>query len=297
LEQNLGRELYRRGWAQGALFTPVAVSVAFDPAKPLSKLARAAAKQGAVEITLAKDTVHGVASGISASTKQMVLISQACDIVRPLNEEPNVFAMPVFQTENARIVGPAARNSTRYFLLDAGRGLIADAATIAVIEKPLLESLTPEVGISTDAQRRRFCRWLARRFRRPTLDDGVVAAIVKPILENLRALQAEGRLDMELLDQILEVRVRVASFTIPYAFDLLLMVEERDLQAMEVRLAPLLGEMRSWFRSEAATLRAWYARCYADVSVADYEVSDQIYLDEYSYKEGSIRGLVAPEPG
>jgi hypothetical protein len=297
LEQNLGRELYRRGWTQGVLFAPVAVSIAFDPAKALSKLARAAAKKGAVEIALPKGVAHGVASGIAASTERMVLVSQTCDIVRPLNEEPNVFAMPVFKTENTRILGPAARNSTRYFLLDASRGLIVDATTVAVIEKPLLEALTPEVGISTDDQRRRFGRWLARRFRRPALEDDLVAAIVKPILENLRALQAEGRLDMELLDQILEARIHMASSTLPYAFDLLFMVEVGDLQAMELRLAPLVGEMRSWFRPEAASLRTWYARCYADISVADYEASDQIYLDEYSYRGGSIRGLIAPEPG
>ena len=45
--QDVGRTLYRAGWAQGVLLNPLAVSVAFAPAQPVSKIAKAAVGRGA----------------------------------------------------------------------------------------------------------------------------------------------------------------------------------------------------------------------------------------------------------
>jgi len=294
--QDVGRTLYRAGWAQGVLLNPLAVSVAFAPAQPVSKIAKAAVGRGAPDVSVKLAQPHGIASGIAASTERLVVISQACDIVKSPNDEPNVLAMPVFKTENQRIIGPASRNSSRYYLLDAGRGFVVDASAVAVIEKPLLTTMTPEVGAQTEDDRKRFGRWLARRFNRPAIDDAIVVAIVKPILENMRSLQATGNLNLDLFDRILEVRLRVENDSLPFTFDLLFMVEPVASAEFELLMAPLLGQMRSWFQPELSKLRAWYTRSYEDVSVADYLASDQLYLDEYSYDGGTIRGLIAPEP-
>ncbi|HTV72112.1 MAG TPA: hypothetical protein VME66_00170 [Candidatus Acidoferrales bacterium] len=296
MPQDIGRSLYEAGWVQGKLFSPLAASVVFAPGDPISKLARSAAARAQADHTLLHPVTHGVAYGIPTSTERLVVVSQACDIAKPPSVEPNVLAMPVFKTENVRILGPAARNSSRYFLLDAGRGYVVDAISIIVIEKPLLMTLTPEVGAQTSDEQKRFARWLARRFNRPAIADDIVVAIVKPILENLRSCQAQGALDMDLVDRISEVRLLVANDRLPFTFDLLFMVEENDIQTMELALAPLLGEMRGWFTPELAVLRAWYARSYADVSVADYFAAEQLYLDEYSYDGVTLHGLVAPDP-
>jgi len=296
MSQDVGRTLYRAGWTQGVLLNPIAVSVAFAPDQPVSKIAKAAIGRGAPDASLKLGHPHGIASGVAASTERLVVVSQACDIVKSPNDEPNILAMPVFKTENQRIIGPASRNSSRYYLLDAGRGFIVDASAVAVIEKPLLMTMTPEVGALTEDDRKRFGRWLARRFNRPAIDDDVVVAIVKPILENMRALQAAGNLDPELFDQIAEVRLLVENDSLPFTFDLLFMVEAIGSAEFELLLAPLLGQMRSWFQPELSILRAWYTRTYEDVSVADYLASEQLYLDEYSYEGGTIRGLIAPEP-
>jgi len=297
MEQDIGRKLYADGWSQGVLLNPVAVSIVFAPDDPVSKLARAAAAKPGPDTTISRGAAHGVAFGIPKSTERLIIISQACDIVKPLNDEPNIFAMPVFRTDNVRILGPAARNSSRYFLLDGSRGYVVDATVSVVIEKPLLTTLKPEVGVTTEEDRKRFARWLARRVNRPAISDDVVAAIVKPMLENLRSMQNRGTLDMEILDRISEVRLRVANESLPFHFDLLFIVDNVDTAAMELALAPLIGAMRGWFNPELAILQSWYARSYAEVSVADYLASEQLYLDEYSYEGGTIRGLIAPDPG
>ncbi len=295
MSQDIGRKLHEKGWTQGALLNTLAISIVFAPDRPVSKLARAAARKAEPDTRLSPSVPHGVAFGIPSSTIRLVVISQACDIVKPLNEEPNVFAMPVFRTDNVKILGPAARNSSRYFLLDPDRGYVVDATSCVVIEKPLLETLSPEVGATTHDARRRFARWITRRFNRPALPDDVVAVIVRPILENLRILQAQGALDMGLLDQIAEVRLHVTNDSMPFTFDLLFLVDNPG-EGFEVALAPLLGEMRSWFTPPLAALRNWYALGYGDISVADYLESEQLYLDQYSYEGGTIHGLVAPDP-
>lgn len=295
MHQDLGRKLYANGWTQGVLLDPVAISVVFAPAHPVSKLAKAALRKTAPDTSLPSAIPYGVAYGVPSSTIRLVIISQPCDIVKPLNDEPNILAMPVFRTDNVKILGPAAANSSRYFLLDASRGYVVDGTTCSVIEKPVLEPLTPEVGVGTDDLRRRFARWLARRFNRPALPDDVVAAIVKPLLENLRVLQEQGKLDLELLDRVLEVRVRVANPSLPFSFDLLFIVEEPD-DTLELRLAAFMGDVRKWFIPEVAVLNHWHALAYGEISVADYLAAEQIYLDEYTYRGGTIRGLVAPDP-
>ncbi|MGH7755025.1 MAG: hypothetical protein ACREM8_01920 [Vulcanimicrobiaceae bacterium] len=294
MNRDIGRELYANGWTQGVLFDPVALSVAFAPENPVSKLARAAAKKRLAADTGSADS-HGIVSGIPPSTEHLVVVSQACDIVKPADVEPNVIAMPVFRTNNVRITGPAARNSSRYFLLDDSRGFVVDATLCAVIEKPLLATFTPEAGVTTDMTRRRFARWLARRFNRPTIPDDVVAAVVKPLLDNLRTMQRQGSLDIGMLDRVAEVRLRVANANLPYAFELLFIVDAAETREMDLALAPLLGEMSSWFVPEAAVLRAWYARALSDISVSDYLDSETLNLDEYSYAGGTIRGLTPPD--
>jgi hypothetical protein len=91
------------------------------------------------------------------------------------------------------------------------------------------------------------------------------------------------------------VRVRVANASLPFRFDLLFIVQEPD-DTIELRLAAFMGDVRKWFIPDAAVLNHWHALAYSEISVADYLAAEQIYLDEYTYRGGTIRGLVAPDP-
>lgn len=294
MDENIGRELHGKGWDQGVLFPPLSEAINFDPAAPVSKLAKAAARTPPGHKAAFGGVAHGVAYGPRPKTKYFLLITQACDLVKPLSVEPNVLAMPVFATTNEKILEVAARNSVRYFLVDAARDLIADALTCMVVEKPLLTKLTPEVGVATAEERRRLGQWVARRFNRPAIPDPMVEAIAKPILTNLRTKQQNGTLDEALLARVVEVRLCVLNDTLPYRFQLLFIVDEADVAQAELDLAPLVGELRAWFSPASATLEGWYARSYGDISVADYLDYDQLDLVEYSYDGRLIVGLLPP---
>lgn len=294
MDENIGRALYEKGWDQGVLFSALSEAVNFDPDAPVSKLAKAASKTAPERKTASGGIAHGVAYGPRPKVNRLLLITQACDLVKQLSVEPNVFAMPVFATTNEKILEVAVRNSVRYFLVDAARNLVADASTCIVVEKPLLAKLTPEVGVKTSDERRRLAQWIARRFNRPAIPDPVVAAIVKPILTNLRAKQEAGTLDEALLARVLEVRLRVLNDALPYRFELLFIVEEGTVAQAEFELAPFLGEMRTWFSAASAILETWYARSYGDISVADYLDYDQLDLVEYSYEGQLVVGLFPP---
>jgi hypothetical protein len=181
-------------------------------------------------------------------------------------------------------------------LINKSRGLVADATIFITIEKPVLLQFQPEVGLTTEAERKRFSRWVAQRLHRPAFPDAVVATILKPILENLREMQKNETLDVSLMNRISEIRLFVNNDSIPFHFDLLFMIDEDEsISAVEIELAPMIGEMRKWFLPSSANLRNWFARSYNDISVTDYLAHEKISLDEYSYNGTTVQGLLSPD--
>src|SRR5947209_4829054 len=147
-DSKLGEHLYNSGWRQGVLLPSLPWSVIYRSEDPLSKIAKTAKRQAEhLDISaLAGLPLHGigVASGITRREDYLVIASQDCDIVRSLSEEPNIIALRAFTTDNSNILRYADSNSTRYFLLDPNRGLVAESSMMTLIEKPVLVNFTPE---------------------------------------------------------------------------------------------------------------------------------------------------------
>ncbi len=295
-DNKLGEYLYNSGWRQGVLLPPLPWSVIYRSDDPLSKIARTAKRQAEqVNISAATDLpLHdiGIASGITRKEDRMVIASQDCDIVRSLNEEPNIVAMRAFTTENSNILKYADSNSSHYFLLDRGRGLVTESTVMVLIEKPVLLNFTPEPGAIDSATQERFARWIAHHFDRPAFHDDVVGAVIKPILENLSQMQKNGDSGLEALDTVKEMRLAKIVGKPPFEVRLLFIIPQTGLSDNGVALAHLVSRMRTWFNPLAARLVAWDARHLYEISVGDYLDTQQIYLEQYTYKGQVIQGLL-----
>ncbi len=297
-DNKLGVHLYSSGWRQGTLLPSLPWSVIYRRDDPLSKIAKAVERQPKqVNISTATE-LHlqgtGIASGITRKEDYLVIASQDCDLVRNPGEEPNIMALRAFITENSSILRYADSNSSHYFLLDRKRGLVAESSFIVPIEKPVLLNFTPEPGACDSATQERFARWLAHRFDRPAFDDDVVGAVIKPILDNLFQMQKDADPDLDVLDNVKELRLAKIFGKPPFDVRLLFIIPEDGLPDDGVALAHLISRMRTWFNPLAARLIAWDTRHLYEISVGDYLDTQQIYLEHYTYQGQVIRGLFPP---
>jgi hypothetical protein len=295
-ENKLGEHLYNSGWRQGVLLPALPWSVVYRSDDPLNKIAKTAQRQAKQVGVLATAELPlqgiGVASGITRREDYLVIASQDCDIVRSLNEEPNIVTLRAFITDNSSILRYADSNSSRYFLLDRRRGLVAESSFMSLIEKPVLLNFTPEPGARDGATQERFARWVAHRFDRPAFDDNVVGAVIKPLLDNLSQMQKGNDPDLDALDNVREVRLAKIVGSPPFDVRLLFIIPEDGLPDGGVALARLVVRIRTWFNPLAARLVAWDARHLYEVTVGDYLDTQQIYLEQYTYRGQVIRGLL-----
>jgi len=296
----LGEQLYHSGWRQGVLLPPLPWSVIYRSDEPLNKIARTAAKRHTEQRDIAAVTglpLQGIsiASGITRREDYLVIASQDCNIVRSLSEEPNIIALRAFTTDNSNILRYADSNSTRYFLLDPNRGLVAESSMMTLIEKPVLVNFTPEKGAVDDSTQERFARWIAHHFDRPAFSDDIVGAVIKPILDNLSQMQKENDPDLDALNNVKEVRLAKIIGGPPFDLRLLFITSEVGLPEGGIALARLVARMRKWFNPLAARLVAWDALHLYQISVGDYLNTQQIYLEQYTYRGQIIQGLL-PTP-
>ncbi|GAC1648928.1 MAG: hypothetical protein NVS4B9_40210 [Ktedonobacteraceae bacterium] len=295
-DNKLGEDLYNAGCRQGALLPPLPWSVIYRSDDPLSKIARTAKRQAGQGNTLAAVDLPlqgiGIASGITRREDYLVIASQDCDLIRNVSEEPNIMAMRAFITDNSSILRYADSNSSRYFLLDRKRGLVAESSLMVLIEKPVLLNFTPESGACDSATQERFARWIAHHFDRSAFDDDVVGAIIKPILEHLSQMQKDTDPDLDALDNVKELRIAKIVGKPPFDVRLLFIIPEDGLPDNGIALAHLVSRMRTWFNPLAARLVAWDARHLREISVGDYLETQQIYLEQYTYRGQIIRGLI-----
>ena len=152
----LGARLNSSGWQQGVLLPPLPYSVIYQYDNPISKIAKTAKKQSERKnISSSIDLpLHGI--GVASGTRYgdyLVIASQDCDIVRSLSDKPNVICLCAFITDNSDILRFADSNSTRYFLLNRKRGLVAESTIMVLIEKPVLMAYTPETGALDSLQK------------------------------------------------------------------------------------------------------------------------------------------------
>jgi hypothetical protein len=292
----VAQRLTDAGWEQGDLLPPLSVSVVFDPEHPHGRAARNAAKTERQRIG-PEYVPHAVAVSPVKSNRFLVLASQTCDIVRNLDQEPNVVGIEAFETDNPRVIAEAEGNSPRYFLLNRDRRLVADARQIVLIEKPFLARLERMRGAPDEATRFQFARWLGRRFNRPALPDEVNTCVARPITSGLAALRVADEAAVVLLRRILEIRIGKLEGTPPYEVRLLFVVDEAgDRGAIVCGLAGLVADMNGWM-GENARIVAWDAATLYEISAGDYLDTIPLYAEHLTFQGTAGDEAMPPQYG
>lgn len=276
------RALVQSGWNQGVLLPSLPELLVYSPVQPVARAAsrdRKARKKAGED--LAGD-LHLQAVAAPRTKEWCVVASQICDLAKSVAHEPRVDVLRAFETDSVQILGPAERNSVRYFLLDPARGLVADAAARLQIEKPVLGLHSPLQGIPTgDPTRlRRFARWLARRYDRPALPDAVVEAIGSPIRSLLVGLMATDSNARAALDTVEEVRINGDWERAPFRFRLLFLVSPEAEDTATPSLAPLVARVAQELDPRSAILVEWVALSRRRISLADAEATEPLFLED-----------------
>lgn len=116
----------------------------------------------------------------------VVVVSQDCDLVRPVEREPYMQVAPLTRVAPELHDEVARSGSSRFFsypAVDGKKPLVVDVRVLGTIEKTALLSDTVErLGCPlTEPQRSRLRAWLGARFARVAFPDEIDRLVVLPI--------------------------------------------------------------------------------------------------------------------
>jgi len=168
----LVRRIDRQGWDQGCL-VPLRHQVFIASADvPTSELgAQVAARQHI-------DSGPFVAHAEPAEQLGVIITSQLCDLIARPAVEPFCEAMPLVRVPDGDPLPQP--NSTRGFVVDADRRLIADGTYRLYFEKSLLPD-EPATQLLDDERKRLFAAWLGHRSTRAAFPNDFVATVGRAI--------------------------------------------------------------------------------------------------------------------
>lgn len=161
-EEALRARILRQGWEQGCALTARTDLFLADLRAPITAEAEATA---AIEGAKGRGVVHFD----HQPSAGMVIVSQRCDLVAALDDEPLCEAIPLFYVpKDENLPGP---NSARRFLIDPDRRLVADQSRRLSFEKTLLPDRDAQQLLTSPAKQQSFRAWSARRASRVPLPD------------------------------------------------------------------------------------------------------------------------------
>lgn len=280
--KDVGATLSARGWRQGSVLSAV----------------------GHAWFELDDAGEWGVRTLPRQPGERLVVVSQECDIVAA--SEPFVEAMSCSWQPKASPLFNAGRrgNSGRAFLLRRtpeadGRdgGDVVDATRRIQIAKVSLLETAPVRGIDPNDRDtlRRFRAWLGGRYSRPALDQRIIDAVQKPIVQGLAKLPRGDRF-AEAIDLIRELRFFPLPEEPPYALDLVVLVDDEPLRTDE-RIAGFLRLIELWLKASAVECRVVRRQVVSaySLSVATYEQTLRLPLDYFTLSGEAIQGALPVE--
>jgi hypothetical protein len=169
----LSERLENQAWDQGSLIDWRADVFLASPHEALTPEAE--------KITTAKGHLALVFE-VKGKGEQMIVVSQRCDIVG--FAEPLVEAIPLQKWPADRDL--PGLNSSRYFVIDRTKRLVADATRRLSFEKTLLPNQDARQLCANESEQRSFAAWCARRYSRVAFPDDLVATVGFAIEDALR---------------------------------------------------------------------------------------------------------------
>lgn len=173
-------------------------------------------------------------------------------------------------------------------------GLVAEAKYRVLLDKGILDVLTPEVWPGTNERFGRFVRWLARRFDRPALPDKMVESFQTPIETILKQVDENHPLiGLAFSQAIYELRVNLPEHEYPpYNLNLLMMCKQDSLSieeadAIEYVFKAILNNLNS-----ADIHLDPEKRFITDeqISLAEHRATRPLFLEYHTYKGEEIEG-------
>jgi hypothetical protein len=127
----------------------------------------------------------------------VVVVSQDCDLVRPVEREPYVQLVPLTRIEPGLYEEVARFGSSRFFPyppVDGEEPLVVDVRVVGTIEKPaLLSEHIVRLGCPlTEPQRSKLRAWLGSRFARVAFPDEIAERVVLPIQRAAEKVAEDG---------------------------------------------------------------------------------------------------------
>jgi hypothetical protein len=161
-EEALRTRIRTQGWDQGCALTARTDLFLADLRSPITAEAEAtAAKEGA--------KARGVVNFDHEPSPGMIVVSQRCDLVAALDDEPLCEAIPlIYIPVGENLPGP---NSARRFLIDHDKRLVADQSRRLGFEKALLPDRDAQQLLTSSPMKQSFRAWCARRASRIPLPD------------------------------------------------------------------------------------------------------------------------------
>jgi hypothetical protein len=185
-------------WRQGdCVVGPNSFVHRFRPESPVTPASREVAP---TELDVVETDVRG-----------LVVVTQTCDLVRQCADRAYVEVAPLVEVTEDDYTNIERGRRPAYAAVPSLRlqRLVADLDRIMTVEKPVVAAWSRVEGCSTDDERRRFARSLARkRDRFPFPDD--FNAMARPLQS--RVLDKHGRNSPEgrALHALLEIRVEAS---------------------------------------------------------------------------------------
>ncbi len=288
----LGKQLVKDDWRQGSLLPSLPVLFHFSMDRPLtaaSRLAKAEAQQEYEKRSEAGEQPKPVGQAIAELDEGEVLcvVSQTCDIAADEEDEPFVEMMPAYREPDEQKRKNADRNSARRFLLSPERELLIDATRRFSIEKAVLCDYTPDNPPLSEDRERRLRRFLSRRGGRPALYDDVVRYVVSPIQKGLSDRKKYRR----ALEPIRSLRIEHLDGPPPYTVRLIGLLGREPTSEEDEALDKLANAINEWLQKGPAHLEDWAIVLEDDIALGAYRATDEVYLDQYTYRGENIAGV------
>ena len=188
-EVELLNKIVLEGFDQGCFLRPEAEDLieVSEQAEILNVCADRARASYSEEDPFAESPV--VESSIEGLDSGFVIVSQRCDLVRCLRDEPLVELAQADHNEDRAVISIASKNSPRLLhLADSQDGAwIVDLRKRAAIPKVLLPKHEVVLPIPAGRARRDFAQRIGRRYSRKAIPDDIAMGFQSPVAKWVRS--------------------------------------------------------------------------------------------------------------
>ncbi len=226
--------------------------------------------------------------------EQLVIVSQDCDIVANVRDEPSIEALVCTTEKNRSYTESIDRNSARRFVVSLDAGLVAQARLRVSIVKEIASRFQLQPWPSDQRRLERCVRWLARRYDRPAVPDELDACFRRPVEDALKNIDAVDHSVMAAFNAVVEeIRVSIPTRLLsPYDVRLYFLVKStsgltrRQANAVDT----ICLAIRAALRPNEVELIEMRVRTEEEMSLAEYRVTRPLFLEYHTYRGDEVDG-------